>query len=264
MNKLLIITPLALLFLVGCAKRKQRNDPTAKDIATAEAYFGDLQSISDDASDGNMGFYKSKTKNNCATITIDTSSSTNAIVVDYGSTNCACLDGKDRRGELVIMYTGAYRDSGTVITITPNDYYVNDHKLEGSHVVTNEGHNAAGNIWYSVDIDGTVIRPNGEEIVYNSDRVREWVAGESSVWNIFDDVYNITGTAQGTNSDGSGYTMEVITPLEIQIGCGFIKSGVLEIVPTDFDMITVDFGPGDCDADFSYTINGNTYDVNYN
>ena len=225
MKRLLIVIPITTLLLTSCFKNKYKKDPTAKDIATIESYFDDLKSISDDASDGSMEVYKSATKDNCATITIDTNGNSTAIEVDYGTTNCNCLDGKDRRGKVVITYNGNYRDSGTVISITPVNYFVNEHELSGSHIVTNEGTNSSGNTWYTIDVDGTMTTPDGETVTYVSDRIREWVEGESTIWNIFDDVYEITGTATGTNSEGTGYTMEVLTPLNVKIGCGYVRSG---------------------------------------
>lgn len=55
--------------------------------------------------------------------------------------------------------------------------------------------------------------------------------------------------------------MEVTNPLNIKIGCPFIRSGIIDIIPNGEDTRTVDFGNGDCDANYSVTVNGKTWDL---
>ena len=66
------------------------------------------------------------------------------IIVDFGDGYPDdCLKyGKERRGKIIITYTGKYRDSLSVITTTFDQYYVNNNWIQGERIVTNNGRNS--------------------------------------------------------------------------------------------------------------------------
>src|SRR6202012_2249016 len=84
-------------------------------------------------------------------ISLDTTSNTRKIVVDFG-TGTTCKDGKVRSGQIIATWTGPYRATGTMITITFNNYTINGDKVTGTKTVTNEGLNANGNIHYKIEV----------------------------------------------------------------------------------------------------------------
>jgi hypothetical protein len=194
---------------------------------------------------------------------LDTANSVKTVTVDYGNTNCDCNDGKRRRGKIVTTFTGQYMAPGTVISHTPVDYYVNDIRFDGTKTVTNMGLNTNGQPYFNVQIDGTATNTDGVVLTYTSTRVRTWVLGYTTLANRYDDEFNITGTATGTFSNGGGYSALTTSPIHVKFGCGLPVSGTLEITPQNKPVRTVDYGQGNCDSQFTVTVNGNTYTFGY-
>lgn len=274
--KYLMVAATVGILLNSCRKKEDepedKDTSAAADNAIAEGYFNDANSISDQAAAGNLTSFLTTNNNdeergimsNCATITHDTSASPRTITIDFGTTNCLCNDGRYRRGIINVTYTGHYRDSLSFHTITFNNYFVNDNQVLGSKTVTNNGHNNAGHLTYSISVNGSVIKANnGGTVTYTSTRTREWLEGESTnIWS--DDVYLITGTASGSSSSGTSYTATIITALKIKLSCHWIVSGKLDLTPSGKPTRTIDWGGGTCDDDATVTINGNTYNINLN
>lgn len=269
---LLLIAALAFNFS-ACRKRKDnRSTTTSQDNAAAEAGFNDVFKVTESAIKDN-GLEKSSNGfssiyGNCATVTLNPpfpdSTFPKTVTIDFGTTNCQDAYGVNRRGVLTAVITGKYRDAGTQITVTPNNYYVNDTKIEGTKVVKNLGVNGAGHTEFSVDIsNATITYADGDYTTYESARIREWVIGEDTdgLLGFYDDEYDITGTASGVDRNGRAYDMTITSPLRVAVICRWIKQGVVEIQPEDLHLRTVDFGNGDCDASLTVEINGNIYTV---
>lgn len=244
------------------------NFRSAKDDATAENMFDDVLKqasdgilLAEDSASGNKDMY-SQLAGGCATVTItpfDLTTFPKTITIDFGTTNCLGNDGRYRRGVIEVVTTGWYRDSATVITVTPQNYYVDDNQVQGSKTITNLGHNAAGNLHYGIEVNGSVTTSEGI-ITWTSSRDREWVEGESTTFNPWDDVYHITGTASGTNVQGEAFTVTITSALQIQFGCRWIQAGSLKIESGGHEIV-VEYGSGTCDATATVTINGNTYTI---
>lgn len=222
----------------------------------------------DDSLSGNS--CKSFLAGGCATITItpfDLTSWPKTVTVDFGTTNCLCTDGRNRRGKVIMEITSWYRDSGCVVTVTPQDYYVNDYKVEGTKVITNLGHNSQQHLTYSVVVtNGKVTDPNGSAYrTWNSNRVNEWISGESTVLNPWDDEYLITGSANGVTRNQKNYTITITSALNVCTCCRWIRDGKLTLTVDNQTPIYVDYGPTlNCDNEAIVTINGTDYLVYMN
>lgn len=265
---------LALAFVyVGCKKDKEDKDQrAAEDNAIAENAFNDVFKQVDNAAKQTADTGASKILQldtiGCGTITISSIDTIwpKTLTINFGTTNCLCSDGRFRRGKIIANLTGRYRDSLTVITVTLDQYYVNDYHIEGTKTITNLGHigiyGAGHNLKYSIGVSNAKITPpTGNPIYWNSTRTREWIEGENTPWPDWqDDVYLIEGSADGTDANGNTFTVTITTPLRIALDCKWIESGTLEITPAGLAIRTVDFGSGSsCDSQASVTINGITY-----
>ena len=275
--KKIVLFSLGITFVLSaCGKFRYDKDQSAEVNRKVESAFDEMTNISDQAITGNMVYYKNggvivthpgdkpvQEKTACnVIITIDTAGTLKTVTVDYGSTNCDCNDGKTRRGKIVTTYTGFYHAQGTIITHTPVDYYVNDIKIDGTKTVENMGTNASGQPYFNVQINGVATLTSGETMTYTSTRVRTWTDGFTTLFNRFDDEYDITGTAEGVFSSGGGYTANITSAVHIKVGCGFPVSGTVEITPQSNPVRVLDYGSGTCDATFTVTVNGNTYTFN--
>ena len=256
--------------IISCQKRKlNRSTTSSQDNAIAEIGFNDLFKVTEDVMK-NEGLEKSNSSifSNCATVTISPpfpdSTFPKSISIDFGPTNCSDIYGVERRGLITATCSGKFRDPGTSISIITNNYYVNNYKIEGTKTITNEGVNNLGNTYFSINIDdGIITYPNGDITKYESNRIREWVMGEDTdgILGIFDDEYDITGTASGINRDNRLYTVTITSALRATMFCKWIKQGVLEIQPENLYTRIVDFGNGSCDAEAMVEINENVYTI---
>lgn len=263
-RKSIILLASALLVLGACRKDKEDEDldldyTSASDNARAEDAFSDMLNEVDKAVDANG---LRGTDADCdPVVTFDTLSSPRTITIDFGSENCTANNGRTRRGRILVSYTGRYRDEGTVITITPDNYYVNDHHVQGTKTVTNLGTNNEGHLHFSVSVNGTVTAPDGSwTATHQANRVRTWIEGEGTA-NIFDDVYLITGSGSGVNRNGNAYSVNITTALRVQVGCPWITAGTVEVLPEGRPTRTIDYGNGSCDGTFTVTVNDNTFTV---
>lgn len=233
-------------------------ESTADDVTTVSTQSED-NGVVGNPIDWSFGYHLG----HCATITRDTVSMPHQLTINYGTTNCLCFDGKYRRGKILVSYTGHYRDSGSTHTISFDDYYVNDYKVDGNQTVTNNGDNSNGNLTFSININSTITDTTGKTLAYKSMRTREWVAGEST-WGLHgwsDDIYSITGSASGTTFNGASYSAEITSPLIVALNCRWIEKGTVEFTPSGKLKRTIDFGNGDCDNKATVTIAGISFPI---
>lgn len=266
---------IALIFAFSFTACKKDSNPgngddnleSAENNTMAECYYNDVTTLVDAAAynGSNVTFRTTGSQSvlsGCVTVTLDTVSSPRTITIDFGSTNCMCVDGRNRRGKILATYTGKYKDSGTVIGISFDNYFVNDHQVKGTKTVTNKGKNTSGNLVYQVEVNGQLVKANGAgTITWISTRQREWMAGANTPLNILDDVYGITGAANGTNASGKAYAITINQVLVRKMNCRWFESGVLTLVPEGAAGITLNYGNTGCDANAVVTIANKNYDI---
>jgi len=268
-----------IILFYACKKEKtaeptEFDTNTSTDNALAEGTFNDVNNICFQAiANGSISTYRLGAPENtllshCATVTVvpDTAGTGGTITVDFGSQNCQCHDGRYRRGVINIIYTGHYRDSGTVISTTFNNYYVGKDaghmfKVTGSKSVTNNGTNSSGNINFTIAVNGHLTNANNVSMNWASTRNREWISGENTplIWT--DDEYLISGSASGTNFEQNTFTVNITNPLKIALNCWWIKSGTFDLTPAGKPTRTLDYGNGTCDANATVTVNGSTIPI---
>jgi len=258
---------LASIVLVSCKKDdtpKQNTTPVnyskvASENASIEAAFTDAFRQVDQTCKANGV----KNINTCPTVTItpfDLVTYPKDVVIDYG-TSCTGNDGVIRSGRILAHLTKCYIDSGSVTTITFDNYYVNSRHITGTEVITNNGKNLSNHTVFGVVIqNGNLFSVDGTTS-YNSVQQREWIAGESTILDPTDDVYLITGTGSGTTTDGVAYTVNIVTPLQASIGCAWIESGIIDIAIQNNPNIRIDYGTGACDDAAVVTCAGYTFNI---
>jgi len=201
----------------------------------------------------------------CATITNDTAN--NVLTIDFGTSPCLCKDNRYRQGQIISSYTGKYRDSGTIISTTFNNFYVGVNntamnQITGTKTVTNNGHNAAGNLNWTIVAALNVLKANnGGTVIFNETRNREMIAGESTPFIFSDDKFQVTGSANGTTARGDNYTAQVLTGHELirDMSCPkHFTQGQVDITVGTKPTMTLDYGSGTCDNSATVTRNGKT------
>ena len=262
-----------LFTVYSCTKNNSSNNTdnetqSAADNSFAESTNDDVTTISTQSEDdGVTGSFGDSTYgyllSPCANVSIDNISNPHRLIIDFGTSNCLCLDGKYRRGKILVAYTGLYRDSGSTHTISFDNYFVNDYKVDGTQTVINNGRNTAGNLSFGIQVNSTITDTSGNTLTYTSERTREWVEGENTNgllgWR--DDVYSITGTAGGTAFDGTQFTANITSALIVALNCRWIEEGKIEFKPGDKLTRTIDYGNGDCDNKATVSIAGVSFNI---
>lgn len=277
MNQLKNILPLmlvaCLVTLSACKKdRDDLNDTTiASDNEQSETFSNDVMNIADNAAKtGSAGVRNSTDQEmfealgQCASITHDTIANPRVLIIDFGASNCLCADGRNRRGKIIVTYTGRYFEAGAVKTMNFENFYRNDNKLEGTRIITNNGLNTQGKMSWTINAQAMKItKTNGKAHTWNSVRTRTMLAGnDTPAWT--DDVYEITGNASGVNANGINYTASITKPLHRAMSCRWIDSGIIEITPEGRSTRKVDFGTGNCDDQATVSVKKRTRNITLN
>jgi hypothetical protein len=267
-NLLKVSTSLLLvIFLVSCGRREEIRNAyknSAEDNAKAEQESSVMTDMINSVAREGGQKTDSLGSNlpSCATATLDTTVTPRKLIINFGTSNCLCSnwDGKYRRGKIVATWSGKYRDAGTVITHSTEDYYVNDNKVIWNHSVTNNGPNGSGNTTFTVKAENCSIATSSGTVSWNSTRTREWISGYNT-FNPFDDIYLITGKADGKNRDGEDFTIEIKNALRKEMSCRHIVSGSLTMTAMGKDDRELDYGSGACDDKATLKIRNKTYDI---
>ena len=193
------------------------------------------------------------------------------VIVDYGQ---GCQFGHNyrnrnriRQGKIKIDVSGPMWLEGSSRVVTMEGFYVNDHKVDGTRTVTNEGRHEdgeyAGKIFFSVELEGGMVTtPEGEVITRSMHRTRTFVEGEETKWDTRDDIWYIEGVATGLNRRGIEFTREITSPLWKEIGCRFITQGTVLISSEGRPDVILDYGDGECDPIATVTVDEESREIN--
>lgn len=264
--RLLLVSVLALLFFSSCKDKDLLNPPgfnsiqASQDYLTAENIFNDIgNTVKDAFFDNGIArlAYPEYTRINADTANEDT------LIINFGPDNIL-FKNKLRRGKIVSIYSGKYRDSLTVITTYFDQYYINNNLIEGTRVIENQGSNTQGNIWFLVTVNNSSITTANGVINWESNRIREWISGSSTILNPFDDQYLISGSSSGNGVNGNEFMTSITDPLLLDLNCYaasscLITSGEATISPVGYSDRLINYGDSICDCIFEVTINENNY-----
>jgi hypothetical protein len=182
------------------------------------------------------------------------------ITIDYG-TECSGINGSTRSGKIIITFTERRSVVNSVRTVTFENYFFNNIKMEGTWVLTNLGPNSSEHVVISVVLTGGKLTlPDGKTIERSFEHQREWIAGWDTP-NIWDDEILITGVGTGKTIDGISYMTTITSPLHWKRVCEFLVSGVIEIERAGLPPAELDYGKGDCDAIATLTIGSKTQEI---
>lgn len=253
------------MVLTGCKKDSTNNSvPTdttaAQDDANGSFAIQDSKNISDGAAKSQA---VDRMLSGCESYrkfdTVIGSQTDTALDIFFGNTDCNCLDGRMRRGHIFVFWNGKwYFDTASTITMTFKNYYVSDIGVTGTRTLTNVNSNT-----WNFNANLTLTYPSGGgTATWNSSRVNTITTiGSKQYW-------SVTGTASGTSRKGSTYNITINTPLNITLlpwwlgGCPWIEAGKLTVTVSSFSYpiyVTFGTGAGNCNAQATATIDGNTY-----
>lgn len=195
----------------------------------------------------------------CATRTYN--AATRTLTLDFGTVNCIGPNGVARRGQVVAVFSGPYRQAGGKVTVTLVNYFVNDRQHTGTRILTNLGSGS-----YSLDVqNASIITPEGTHS-WSAQRTYTRTAGFGTR-TILDDTYSVTGSATGTNRQGGSYSATIEQPLikKFAPGCArHFTAGTVRITTARQQNLLLDYDPtgtAACDNIASVVYKGKTYTV---
>jgi hypothetical protein len=193
----------------------------------------------------------------CATVTVTGNFPSKNIKIDFG-TGCTNANGVIRKGIINIVLTDSLYKTGSMATLTFDNYYVNGYKKEGTVKRTNTTIIGSGTRSHNrLILDGKITAPNGNYWLHTCNIDVTQTAGLITPCDITDDIYNLTGTRTTTNATGKSRTSTTQTPLQKKTNCANIDQGILKVQgPNHFALI--DFGNGNCDNQATISIDGRT------
>lgn len=178
------------------------------------------------------------------------------ITLDFGD-GCIGRDGKLRKGKgkIISVYTGPMFISGSKISTTFADYFVNSFKVERTHSVENTS-TSNKKEWTVKVADGKITSTNtGNWKVWSGIKIHTQMYWNGTQYFPLDDVFQITGNANGAASGGNSWSASIGDPLIKKFTCHWIVKCTVRIARNDNKAI-LDYGDGACDNKAIITING--------
>jgi hypothetical protein len=266
-NVLLGVCTILTIGLISYSCRKENisnfdNEQTTSEDITAHQDLTEL--IEQDVSEyiDEFGFNSSKERDNCPIVTLEQPKGVwpNKITLDYSETGCTKA-GRTYKGIVIIDQTGPMDELGSIRQITFNNFFVEGVKIEGSKTITNIQIPSQGLASsYLIQVDQTLLYPNGSSATFQSTRTRTWLTGENTAPRI-DDSWQITGEATGVNRNNQPYTVTITTPLVKKFSCNWISRGEVSLTMNN-KTATINYGTGTCDRDAQVTFpNGNSKEI---
>ena len=199
---------------------------------------------------------------NCGTRIVkgDTAELMKTVTLDFGD-GCTLPNGNIVKGKIIIVFNKNRDLLLHTISVTYENFYFNNKKVEGTTFVERLLANTNGNPQSTVKINLKITFADGFYIERKSERVREMVEGKDTMGFWGDNIFLITGNWTTVFKNGSVHKGEIMIPLRREMACKFIVSGTIK-VQRDERYGTIDFGDGECDAFATFTNdNGDVKDI---
>jgi hypothetical protein len=203
----------------------------------------------------------------CATISdLGSSISERVITITFGTADTPCVfRGHSLKGQIILTRTIGTTFPKTM-TVTYNNFYVNENKLEGTSTWKREMLGSGENLHpkTTFTMTGMTLTTTAGVYTRNGDRVREMTAGFLTRQSPTDDIHSTYGTFTTTHPNGTVFTslIEATTPLIHKTACNLIPvpmpfpvSGILKLSKNSH-YATTDYGTGDCDNLAMLSIDG--------
>ncbi len=272
-RRLILLLSFFLVLFIACDSGDENTGAKFNDDVKAsyegeestEALFNAVGSITGSvimASDANPGGRQAEVTDpmlSCAEVTFQGDMNSGRIEVDFGD-GCETPHGKVLKGSIVVEYEGLWITNGSKVYVVLKDFYVDDIRVEGTIIYTNNGMDMKSWVFTVEIADGKITWPDGSTLTRESERTHTLtISGE-------DFELQIEGTASGITREGINYSSEIIEPVIVKGSClkeySFLPvSGVKNVKLEGQGTFTVDYGDGTCDKTVTVSIGGLSKDV---
>jgi len=272
LSKILSLAVVIAIFNTSCQEENENpNQLTDAEIAIAEnetaveSAFEDLDDIAYEslfyADAGGRIAVNEDSPLACAERTHDIENKT--ITIDFGD-GCEGPHGRVRSGKIIITYTDRMFVPGAVISMTFEDYYSDDRKIEGTRTRTNISESENDFLRFRIALENGKI--TWEDGTFAT-RDALWEVSRIRTPNPINDERIRTGSANGLNREGLTYMVTITNPIVWKRGCLPRKRVMIPVEGTKVREVegrgscTIDYGDGTCDNLVTITKDGNTKEV---
>jgi len=272
LSKILSLAVVIAIFNTSCQEENENpNQLTDAEIAIAEnetaveSAFEDLDDIAYEslfyADAGGRIAINEDSPLACAERTHDIENKT--ITIDFGD-GCEGPHGRVRSGKIIITYTDRMFVPGAVISMTFEDYYSDDRKIEGTRTRTNISESENDFLRFRIALENGKI--TWEDGTFAT-RDALWEVSRIRTPNPINDERIRTGSANGLNREGLTYMVTITNPIVWKRGCLPRKRVMIPVEGTKVREVegrgscTIDYGDGTCDNLVTITKDGNTKEV---
>lgn len=239
---------------------------TIEDVAVVEEIDAVIEDINTDVEqifflEEELGSLSAKTgfeKNvtdffpECLVKTVETEDNMKIVTLDFGD-GCE-VRGRFKSGLIIMSYEKDPELQTKTITVTYEDFRVNEKLVEGSHTIVKIRENERGNPQSTVNFEMMVTWDNGDTTSRVGQKVRELLEGsDTRFWS--DNVYSIIGDWETIRKNGDKVFAKVISPLRKELACKNIVSGIIDLTKNEKHG-ALNFGDGECDDIAILTLDG--------
>lgn len=246
----------------ACKRKKSEDavepDPdlsTERDISNADndnnSLLRDIDKVYDNASSSSlrleaMGYATILRKD--STQTIDGITYDKYVLLTYTGTGD---DGQSRNGVVTIFNKGSRVVGDFQAHVSFSNTKVGGRLVSGTRKITQQGSGDANKWQFAIVANGTITTIEGKTMTYTSNRTRVR-SGVSTLGNISDDSFSITGSWTGTNGNGESVSATISSPLQLAYSCNYfreITAGRIDITNNSKGITrSIDYGSGGCDG----------------
>lgn len=176
------------------------------------------------------------------------------VTIDFGN-GCLGRDGKYRKGKIVSIFTNRMLVPGAKVSTTFVGYYVDSFHIEGTHITENTSTSNMQGLKIKV-IDAKITNTvTSRWIKWNTVKDVLQIEGNGTPNFPLDDVYEIEGGGNGSNSGGGVWAGLITEPLIKKFTCRWIVKGIVRLTKNG-NQFALNYGNGNCDNLAILYING--------
>ena len=178
------------------------------------------------------------------------------LIINFGEENYLHL-GHLKRGEIISIYNKFIYNSNSQITTTFNNFYINNNLIQGKMFLENNGSNQNGFPEFSLTVDSmSMYTNNGSIDISNGNYIKQLVSGYNTQYQYLDNIYKLTGNAQGNSSNNNNFSLEISDSLNMNLSCFessscIITEGTSRLIPDGYEERIINYGNNSCDCDIN-------------
>jgi hypothetical protein len=246
------------LFFNSCQKDEELDtmQEIVEDDDETDSYFDDLMEEIDDITYNETPLKSEQIimggQSGTRVVTTAFSGDTVIHTIDYTDfVHPNAMTERVKNGTIKIKSLGRPSQSTFWRQVTLVDFMVNEATVEGTKVIEK----IADNQFSSILTGGKITFADGSNYTRSFNRTRTQTEGTNTPYNIWDDVFETEGQANGVNRKGNFYSRTITSPLVKPRTCRWFVQGTIEMV-TGENTATLDYGNGSCDRFATLTVNG--------